>query len=253
MQLFESPSVQSFLATSFIPVAALGLYPVCLATSGGRWDGKVTAVAVVLVLLILLLGATTAFEYVVAFRAYLRRWTRKGQASEPLLPVSEGGDQEKEGEGDAKPRREVPQSLLLEIVACFSVKHNLPRMLSVNSERSGEMASLNGVRGLSMALVVLGHSLLWMTYDSVSNPSALYPPNGMLGTWTGQIIPSAEFAVDSFFFLSGFLVALSLLKRALVCVCVSSVRGREVLIIVFVGSWLGIASSGLCVCVCTNF
>ena len=72
---------------------------------------------------------------------------------------------------------------------------------------------MNGVRVLSMGLVVLGHTLYFMTSFGPLNQADVYPPHGALSTWTFQIIPSAEFAVDSFFMMSGFLVSLGILRQ----------------------------------------
>ena len=144
------------------------------------------------------------------------------------------------------------RSLTVQLLLCWDVKLNFARMVSVNAERTGDTAALNGVRGLSMALVILGHTLLWMGDTGFINLSAVYPNKGAFSLYTfqvtldtpgvrhgchpsaltpshvtcvdsppplpilllsKQIIPSAEFAVDSFFMMSAFLVTIGIVNR----------------------------------------
>ena len=68
-----------------------------------------------------------------------------------------------------------------------------------------QLDAFDGVRVLSLSLVVLGHSLFFpLSLTGYSNGVAVYAE---LGNAAMQVIPSAEFAVDSFFALSGALGA----------------------------------------------
>lgn len=97
----------------------------------------------------------------------------------------------------------------LQLVDCFALQSTVGALLA--ADRAGPLAALNGVRVLSMSLVILGHTLFFGLTPGYINmqfyPAALADP-----AW--QVIPSAEFAVDTFFALSGFLAAYLLLKKA---------------------------------------
>eukprot|EP00455_Lapot_gusevi_P042780 TRINITY_DN5126_c0_g9_i1.p1 TRINITY_DN5126_c0_g9~~TRINITY_DN5126_c0_g9_i1.p1 ORF type:complete len:421 (+),score=95.63 TRINITY_DN5126_c0_g9_i1:94-1356(+) len=72
---------------------------------------------------------------------------------------------------------------------------------------------LNAIRVLSMCWVVMGHSLVFqLTSPGFSNIGVIFPPNGWLSQWWFQVVPGAFFAVDTFFWMSGFLVGFTLLK-----------------------------------------
>ena len=69
-----------------------------------------------------------------------------------------------------------------------------------------------------MCAVILGHTGLWEIQSAssgkgISNVFEAIPPNGLLGQFSGQVIINAEFSVDSFFFLSGFLVMYILMSK----------------------------------------
>lgn len=70
---------------------------------------------------------------------------------------------------------------------------------------------LNGIRVLSMAWVVLGHTfLIGLTAMPLKFPKQALDA---IGNPTYQFIVNAFFSVDSFFYLSGFLVCSSMLKK----------------------------------------
>jgi len=83
---------------------------------------------------------------------------------------------------------------------------------------------MDGIRWMSMCWVVMGHTLLWPIILTVgySNMADILPAHNsaerethdaLSGRWTGQAIQSAEFSVDSFFFMSGFLAVYIGLKK----------------------------------------
>lgn len=98
------------------------------------------------------------------------------------------------------------------LASVFDMRAGLSAALATKgSDRSGALASMNGVRVLSMVLVILGHSLYFLTMTAgVTNFVTFL---ARLQTWAFQVIPSAEFAVDTFFVLSGFLAALLMTKQ----------------------------------------
>ncbi|KAH8090106.1 transferase [Aureococcus anophagefferens] len=117
--------------------------------------------------------------------------------------------------GDA-PARATPAWL-----ACFSLRRTWGEWLA---GRGGPLACLDGVRCLSMLYVVYGHSILWPTqapgYTNMYEAVVPHDGKGYMATVRGQVLNAAEFSVDTFFWLSGFLgafVASKVAARATTC------------------------------------
>lgn len=92
----------------------------------------------------------------------------------------------------------------------FSLPRNTGRILSFQTPR-GNIGCLHGIRVLSLAWVILGHAILSLSYNSV-----IINKLDMLklqSTLPFQIIINAPLAVDTFFFLSGFLTAYLFMKE----------------------------------------
>jgi hypothetical protein len=85
--------------------------------------------------------------------------------------------------------------LLRAAIKCFSIQNNWPRLVSIAPLRSGELASMNGMRSVSMGLIILGQTIMSMLPVGFSNSHIFSPPNGLLSSWTFQAILSADFGV----------------------------------------------------------
>mmetsp|Transcript_7916 Transcript_7916/g.33321 ORF Transcript_7916/g.33321 Transcript_7916/m.33321 type:complete len:688 (-) Transcript_7916:36-2099(-) len=87
--------------------------------------------------------------------------------------------------------------------ACKSVAldNNVARL---GNKIPGDFGALNGLRFFSMLWVIWGHTLFFWAFVGTTNMEYAYN-HAMQAYWV-QIIFSAVFGVDSFFFLSGFLV-----------------------------------------------
>jgi len=94
----------------------------------------------------------------------------------------------------------------------FSASKNILRLFTVKNRNPG-LGTFDALRVISMLWVVLGHTLAIQASVGYINPWALLPPEGLLATWIGQIFFSARYAVDTFFFMSGFLVVYVMLLR----------------------------------------
>ena len=90
----------------------------------------------------------------------------------------------------------------------FSLPKNTDRIFSTNAGR-GNIGCLHGIRVLSMAWVVLGHHVSMGTRDVIDPANFIK----LVSTLPFQIIINAPLAVDSFFFLSGFLTGYLFLKE----------------------------------------
>eukprot|EP01097_Dermamoeba_algensis_P005266 TRINITY_DN3341_c0_g1_i2.p1 TRINITY_DN3341_c0_g1~~TRINITY_DN3341_c0_g1_i2.p1 ORF type:complete len:722 (+),score=200.34 TRINITY_DN3341_c0_g1_i2:43-2208(+) len=98
-------------------------------------------------------------------------------------------------------------SKLFLAVRSFSILYNLPRLL--DSGGRGQMTSLNGARVVSICWVILCHTFIWSQVATVDLLRALK----RISTFSFQVISNGWSSVDSFFFLSGFLVAFLSIKE----------------------------------------
>eukprot|EP00611_Tribonema_gayanum_P001511 TRINITY_DN1110_c1_g1_i3.p1 TRINITY_DN1110_c1_g1~~TRINITY_DN1110_c1_g1_i3.p1 ORF type:complete len:735 (-),score=254.96 TRINITY_DN1110_c1_g1_i3:579-2783(-) len=96
-------------------------------------------------------------------------------------------------------------------LAAFSIPRNLRRLFHVGDQT--ELSVFDGLKVISMLWIVLGHLMAVQASVGYVNPEVFMPPNGMVSKPEGQLFFSARFAVDTFFFLSGFLVVYVMLRR----------------------------------------
>ncbi|XP_066939051.1 nose resistant to fluoxetine protein 6-like [Macrobrachium rosenbergii] len=107
-------------------------------------------------------------------------------------------------------KKEVRQGPLKYLLA-FSPTTNLQKMFHINTAESKEaITCLYGMRVLSMTWVVWCHQYM-MVLVVEGNIASI--PNIFNGHWLNQIMMNGYPSVDSFFFMSGLLVAYGLLKE----------------------------------------
>ncbi|XP_038070285.1 nose resistant to fluoxetine protein 6-like [Patiria miniata] len=95
------------------------------------------------------------------------------------------------------------QNLATRLLLCFALNRNLAKLMDTK-QGDKTIGSLNGIRVISMTWVMLGHTLVFGLGSSDNLPTLL----SWVKTHAGfQAIANAYFSVDSFFFLSGFLLA----------------------------------------------
>lgn len=117
-----------------------------------------------------------------------------------------------------------PPSLL----SAFSLVRN---WRSLGARRAdGTMGCLDGLRCLSMAWVIFGHTIVYsgagggMQFYAELLPKGFSPPpgaddvavppnGGLLSTMAYQLVPAAFFAVDTFFWMGGLLTSVALIKQ----------------------------------------
>ena len=113
-----------------------------------------------------------------------------------------------------------PKSAWSKLALGFSPLLNLKKILHLqpssdemdrNSDQPVpfDLSSINAIRSLSIFWVILGH-IYFFSLSAVDNPFEIAT---FTKRFTFQFIISALFAVDSFFFLSGFLAYYALYKR----------------------------------------
>ena len=99
-------------------------------------------------------------------------------------------------------------SRLKAFLLCFSFLNNTRKLLNTKTA-TGPLSCLNGLRVVSMWWVIQGHTYLFSTLTS-SNPAIARP---VTERFTFQAILNGNFSVDTFFFLSGLLVAYLTLRE----------------------------------------
>ncbi|XP_072168994.1 nose resistant to fluoxetine protein 6-like [Diadema setosum] len=102
-------------------------------------------------------------------------------------------------------------NILVRLLLCFAISRNLPKILGTKQGEGG-VSCLNGIRVISISWVILGHTLVMIVQNGTSENLLTALPNWM-DDFGFQAIANANFAVDSFFFLSGFLLTLLTLRK----------------------------------------
>ncbi|CAI2384962.1 unnamed protein product [Moneuplotes crassus] len=87
---------------------------------------------------------------------------------------------------------------------------NLSKLFTVKDGGDKTLNVLNGVRVLSIGWVILGHSFAFVMFSTVKNGQTL---KVLYDSDWFSIVPGGVFAVDTFFFLSGFLTFALLISK----------------------------------------
>lgn len=95
----------------------------------------------------------------------------------------------------------------LAYIRAFSFTANWDRLFA---PIPGGLEAFNGLRVMSILWVVLGHT--FSSFIGISS-NLYYMLGTVINRWSFQFVPNAEYAVDTFFFISGFLVTYYLYKR----------------------------------------
>ena len=98
-------------------------------------------------------------------------------------------------------------------IEAFSLVQNIPNVFYPPSKSNSSFEVLDGLRAISIMWIILGHTIAMFSSIGLMNPASVLPPSGFLKEIYAQLLLSSRFAVDTFFFISGFLVVTSLLKR----------------------------------------
>ncbi|CAI5448562.1 unnamed protein product [Caenorhabditis angaria] len=101
-------------------------------------------------------------------------------------------------------------NIFARILGAFCLWENASQILSVKEQKSGFIKSLDCIRGLSMAWVVAGHSVLFF-FPSANRIPLLYVYDNI---WNHMIF-NAILSVDTFFLISGIVVSYMFFKQKL--------------------------------------
>ncbi|KAK3086996.1 hypothetical protein FSP39_000145 [Pinctada imbricata] len=168
-------------------------------------DGKAVAMTIVCAGILLILIVATLFD------VYITRKMKSGanQSTKQNPEVSKKYEAEGVAGNPVKHPQPLQLGLLERVLLAFSVYTNGKKLLSAKKS-AGSLSALHGIRFLSMSWVILGHALA-LNMGIFGN---FYAVAQEWISWTSfQAIQNALVSVDSFFALSGLLVAYLTLKE----------------------------------------
>ena len=113
--------------------------------------------------------------------------------------------------GRIQNKKNSQQWKVLDFIIAFSLFKNVPMILATKQPPNA-ITSLNGIRVLSMFWVILCHTYVWAAMSGIVNNGTVFLTN-VVPRFSFQVILNGYFAVDSFFFLSGALVAYLTLRE----------------------------------------
>ena len=107
-------------------------------------------------------------------------------------------------------KKKKSSSLLIKILECFDLKENFKTLMSnkVDPNHDTNLNIFNGIRAFAFGYVVYGHTLLSFT----SSKNFAYIMMFLKSKWL-LVLAGAFYAVDIFFYLSGFLTGFLLLSK----------------------------------------
>ncbi|CAI2360836.1 unnamed protein product [Moneuplotes crassus] len=102
------------------------------------------------------------------------------------------------------------KTLLGKTLLAFSPARNLRKMFYTPQRDDDYLTVLNGVRVISMYMVILGHTGSIMVSAGVSNPQSNLD---LLSSWWAILIGAGFYSVDTFFFISAFLATYLMIDK----------------------------------------
>lgn len=161
------------------------------------WTNERIVALTLFVAIAVLLGLATA-------RDLQKRWRAQAVLALDAAPLCEGRPQ--------------PASMMgpPSVANAFSLVRNADSFSKVRPQdpKGPALDVLDGLRVLSTLWVILGHVVIWPLLSVQYEESGMIlPPSGRLTEWWFQIVPGGYFAVDTFFWLSGFLGAHTLHEK----------------------------------------
>jgi len=115
------------------------------------------------------------------------------------------------GEDEVKEVPVKPKSMVTRVVECFDIVQNLKDLVKDEKVAGHDqnLNSLNGIRTFAFFTVVYGHSFM---YSMMQARNFAYLPIFMKSAWILTIF-GALYAVDTFFYLGGFLTGFLMLSK----------------------------------------
>ncbi|CAL1534643.1 unnamed protein product [Lymnaea stagnalis] len=114
-------------------------------------------------------------------------------------------------ETKAAQEEQISHGFLVDLLLTFSVYTNSFKLLK-SSQPPGSLTAVNGIRFISMSWIILGHMYSYGV-EQFANTLTVFPL--LLHRWTSDVIANSFVSVDTFFTISGFLVAYVTFKDVL--------------------------------------
>lgn len=140
--------------------------------------------------------------------------TRDGAAAVAAMTISREQDATAAPAAAVRDSPPLRQSAASVLVRSFDLERNWDELLRVQPHDKDAFPLIHFLRVLASAWVVAGHSTSMWLSGGLSNLATVIPPDGGFAKWPAQWVLAAEFAVDEFFFIGGFLAFFVLLGRS---------------------------------------
>ncbi|XP_072044138.1 O-acyltransferase like protein-like [Amphiura filiformis] len=116
---------------------------------------------------------------------------------EPLMDRAKNVESSRSETGGSQP------GMLQEVLLCFAFNRNISKLLDTTVGQSQSIGCLHGIRVISITWVALGHTFGFSVMSGIENPDLIV---NTLPSFFFQAVGNAYSAVDTFFFMSGFLL-----------------------------------------------
>ncbi|KAJ3617101.1 hypothetical protein MTP99_009098 [Tenebrio molitor] len=134
---------------------------------------------------------------------------------------------------DAESARGSNSNLLKEAILCFSIIRTIGKFLTTKSS-SLNLECISGIKLISMAFIISGHTFLFMIGGPVQNTN-FYEKESR--SWINAIFVNSPLLVDTFLLISGFLMCYLLLIE------LDKRKGKINVLILYVGRYIRLTPS----------
>lgn len=101
--------------------------------------------------------------------------------------------------------------MAIQLLHCFSAKRNCETLLAIQEDAKDSLSCVHGIRVLTICWIVLMHVGSEFTIERISYNKQTAVKNSQ--RWEAQGLANGLFAVDSFFLMSGLLVAFTKMRQ----------------------------------------
>lgn len=171
-----------------------------------KWDGKAIFAFLLLCILVTLCLVATVMDICLQRHEKALRERRASMMpvsvqNQDYVPLPDKAEDHPPAPAPAEKKKREP--FIIAFLNCFRVNHNLHRL--VVQTPIPNLTALNGLRGMALMGIILGHTHLYLLNVGITNP--YYAIFRVSTRWGMAGMTGCELFVDIFFFLSGFLVA----------------------------------------------
>ncbi|KAH3764593.1 transmembrane protein NRF-6 [Pelomyxa schiedti] len=202
----DIPDVFPTIATKMDPYVENRIAdPVGHFSDENEWGGWTTGAEATLALLCSFVLIAICCTFVTKIYDHVEANAKTDFRDEPFEQYTDPEKVPLHGIQSAPPRNMGPKPMWYQILSCFSLARTCNSLFRVESRSEDFIGELDAIRFFSMCWVVLGHTLMFGLGGGFEN--GLYVLRNVLPRWTFMVVWGSEFAVDTFFFMSGLVVA----------------------------------------------